>query len=69
MGSISARGTDDDRLFAVADGDVIPEEMSETDVVPTIKAELPSFKAFDYFSQCFGVLVRFFLLFGHTGSP
>ena len=50
MGSISARGTDDDRLFAVADGDVVAEKMAETDVMPAIKAELPSFQAFDYLS-------------------
>lgn len=62
---IAALGTGDDGLFAVADRDVIPEKMAESDMMSAIQAELLAFKRLDNLSQCFGVLVCFFLLSGH----
>lgn len=65
MDLISALGADDNGLFAIADGNVVSEKMAEGDMMSTVKTELLSFQAFHYFSQGFGILVCFFLLFGH----
>jgi hypothetical protein len=62
---ITAKGTGDYRAFTIPDGDVIAQVISETDMMPAMKAELFPVQALDYLFQFFNVLIGFFLLFCH----
>ena len=64
-GSISAFTAYDLKFFAVVDGDVITEEITEGEMVYAVKLELPAFQFLKELSQRVSVFIVFSLLLGH----
>ena len=47
LSSVPALRADDFRVLAVEDGQVVPQEMAEGDVMPAVEAELLSLEGFE----------------------
>ena len=60
-GLMAALRADYLRVFSIQDGNVVPEEVPERDVMPTIELEFPALKLAQNLSQVVSLFILFFL--------